>query len=94
MLSLDPLSLPQQFALADDGTLASRSWTRLLRTPIGGGSLLRQNFVLVKSENAQHGAPESSSKENGKLNGSDSIGQNKEQIGQTAKTAGAPQAGT
>lgn len=103
VLSLDPLSLPQQFALADDGTLASHSWTRLLRTPIGGGSLLRQNFVLVKSENTQHGASDGSSKENGSLpaqsdslpalngkpNGSDSIVQNMAQAGQGATTAAA-----
>lgn len=50
VLSLDPVSLPQRYALADDGTLSNRSWTRLLRTPLGGGALLRQNFVLVNRD--------------------------------------------
>jgi uncharacterized repeat protein (TIGR01451 family) len=50
VLSLDPVSLPQRYALADDGTLSNRSWTRLLRTPLGGGALLRQNFILVNRD--------------------------------------------
>lgn len=54
VLSLDPVSLPERYALADDGSVSSRSWTRLLRTPIGGGTLLHQNFVLIKNKNSQH----------------------------------------
>ncbi len=50
VISLDPISLPQRYALADGGTLAGRSWTRLLRTPLGGGALLRQNFALLPGE--------------------------------------------
>jgi uncharacterized repeat protein (TIGR01451 family) len=50
VLSLDPISLPQRYALADDGTLSARSWTRLLRTPLGGGALMRQNFMLVSRD--------------------------------------------
>ncbi|HEX8847000.1 MAG TPA: SdrD B-like domain-containing protein [Pyrinomonadaceae bacterium] len=49
VISLDPVSLPQGYALTDGGTVAGRSWTRLLRTPLGGGSLLRQNFVLTSA---------------------------------------------
>jgi uncharacterized repeat protein (TIGR01451 family) len=49
VLALDPVTLPAGYALAAGGTLAGQSWTRLLRTPIGGGALLRQNFVLVRS---------------------------------------------
>src|SRR6266516_1251529 len=56
VLSLDPISLPQRYSLADGGTLAGRSWTRLLRTPLGGGALLRQNFVLVPSTEKGHRA--------------------------------------
>jgi uncharacterized repeat protein (TIGR01451 family) len=52
VLSLDPVSLPQRYALADDGTLYGRSWTRLLRTPLGGGALLRQNYMLVTRDEA------------------------------------------
>ncbi|HKZ79139.1 MAG TPA: hypothetical protein VJ124_12615 [Pyrinomonadaceae bacterium] len=53
VLSLDPITLPSGYLLADDGTLAGRSWTRLLRTPLGGGAMLRQNFTLVPGPNAQ-----------------------------------------
>ncbi len=48
VISLDPVSLPSGYALTDGGTIAGRSWTRLLRTPLGGGALLRQNFALVR----------------------------------------------
>lgn len=49
VIALDPVTLPAGFALVDGGTLSGKSWTRLLRTPIGGGALLRQNFVLVRA---------------------------------------------
>jgi uncharacterized repeat protein (TIGR01451 family) len=47
VISLDPVSVPHGYALADGGKLSGKSWTRLLRTPIGGGALLRQNFALT-----------------------------------------------
>ena len=50
VLTLDPMTVPAGFVLADGGTVAGRSWTRLLRTPIGGGAMLRQNFALVSSK--------------------------------------------
>jgi uncharacterized repeat protein (TIGR01451 family) len=50
VISLDPITVPGGYALADGGTLAGRSWTRLLRTPLGGGALLRQNFALSPTE--------------------------------------------
>ena len=50
VISLDPITLPSGYALADGGTLAGRSWTRLLRTPLGGGALLRQNFALSSTD--------------------------------------------
>jgi uncharacterized repeat protein (TIGR01451 family) len=46
VLSLDPVTLPAGYYLSDDGARSGRSWTRLLRTPLGGGALLRQNFAL------------------------------------------------
>ena len=46
VLTLDPVTLPNGYALADTGRREERSWTRLLRTPLGGGALLRQNFAL------------------------------------------------
>ena len=49
VISLDPISIPAGYALTDGGTISGRSWTRLLRTPLGGGSLLRQNFALVRT---------------------------------------------
>ncbi len=50
VISLDPVSVPHGYALADGGKLSGRSWTRLLRTPIGGGALLRQNFALMPTD--------------------------------------------
>ncbi|HET6975540.1 MAG TPA: isopeptide-forming domain-containing fimbrial protein [Pyrinomonadaceae bacterium] len=50
VISLDPITIPSGYALADGGTLAGRSWTRLLRTPLGGGALLRQNFALSPTD--------------------------------------------
>ncbi len=49
VVALDPVTLPRGYALADDGRRAGRSWTRLLRTPLGGGTLLRQNFALRRA---------------------------------------------
>src|SRR5947209_198605 len=53
VISLDPVSIPQGYALTDGGTVAGRSWTRLLRTPLGGGALLRQNFALIRTNDAK-----------------------------------------
>lgn len=47
VISLDPVTVPRGLALTDDGRRAGRSWTRLLRTPLGGGTMLRQNFALA-----------------------------------------------
>jgi uncharacterized repeat protein (TIGR01451 family) len=49
VVSLDPASLPPGYKLSDDGRESGKSWTRLLRTPVGGGALLRQDFALRKS---------------------------------------------
>jgi len=48
VISLDPVSLPPGYALTDGGRESGKAWTRLLRTPVGGGALLRQNFVLTQ----------------------------------------------
>lgn len=53
VISLDPVSVPAGYALTSGGKLAGKSWTRLLRTPIGGGALLRQNFALVSIDKSQ-----------------------------------------
>jgi uncharacterized repeat protein (TIGR01451 family) len=48
VISLDPLTVPQSYYLTDDkNRRSSKSWTRLLQTPLGGGSLLRQNFAIA-----------------------------------------------
>lgn len=69
VVSLDPVSVPPHYALTDSGRMAGRSWTRLLRTPIGGGGLLRQNFALVETESAS--APVSESRQVGTANPTD-----------------------
>ena len=49
VISLDPVSVPPGYALTDSGRESGKGWTRLLRTPVGGGALLRQNFALRNS---------------------------------------------
>lgn len=56
VISLDPISLPKSYSLSDGGTVAGKSWVRLLRSPLGGGSLLRQNFALLSNEIARAGS--------------------------------------
>lgn len=52
VIALDPVTLPHGYALTDAGRRSGRSWTRLLRTPLGGGTLLRQNFALRSTSGA------------------------------------------
>jgi len=52
VISLDPITLPKGFALLDTGFRADESWTRLLRTPLGSGGMLRQNFALTRTSAA------------------------------------------
>jgi uncharacterized repeat protein (TIGR01451 family) len=52
-ISLDPVSIPKGYALTDGGRVSGKSWARLLRTPIGGGALLRQNFALADTRRLQ-----------------------------------------
>jgi uncharacterized repeat protein (TIGR01451 family) len=54
VIALDPVSVPAGYALLDGGSVAGRSWTRLLRTPVGGGAMLRQNFALVSNSSQNH----------------------------------------
>ncbi|HVG29542.1 MAG TPA: hypothetical protein VM864_07565, partial [Pyrinomonadaceae bacterium] len=57
VISLDPVTVPSGLALTDEGRRAGRSWTRLLRTPLGGGTLLHQNFALAAAEAENSHAP-------------------------------------
>lgn len=50
VISIDPVSVPPHYSLSDGGRFSGKSWTRLLRTPIGGGGLLRQNFALLETK--------------------------------------------
>lgn len=50
VIALDPITIPSGLRLASSGSVSTRTWTRLLRTPLGGGALLRQNFALVADQ--------------------------------------------
>src|SRR5215207_5707373 len=52
VLSLDPVTLPPGYTLVETGRRDEQSWTRLLRTPLGGGALLRQNYGLRAPDSA------------------------------------------
>src|SRR6185295_162617 len=54
-ISLDPISIFRGHKLLDDEGRAARSWSKLLRTPLGGGALLRQNFALLPPEAKDEG---------------------------------------
>lgn len=56
VIALDPITIPPGLRLSTKGSLSNRTWTRLLRTPLGGGALLRQNFALVADLNQANGA--------------------------------------
>jgi len=58
VISLDPISVPKHYALTDGGRVSGKSWTRLLRTPVGGGALLRQNFALRDTQKAPPLSPQ------------------------------------
>jgi trimeric autotransporter adhesin len=51
VVSLDPITVPRGYSLMDNKQKAGRSWTRLVRTPLGGGGLNRVNFALEKNVN-------------------------------------------
>ena len=50
VISLDPITIPKGYVLSDGGSRSGKNWTRLLRTPLGGGAMLRQNFSLVSTQ--------------------------------------------
>lgn len=52
VVSIDPITVPSGYALSDGGRESGKGWTRLLRTPVGGGAMLRQNFALVPTAKA------------------------------------------
>jgi uncharacterized repeat protein (TIGR01451 family) len=52
VIALDPVSVAPGLKPHDEGQVSGRSWAQLLRTPLGGGALLHQNFALVRVANA------------------------------------------
>ena len=50
VIALDPVSVSAGLLLQDSGEVSGRSWARLLRTPLGGGSMLHQDFALVRTD--------------------------------------------
>ncbi|HEX8293228.1 MAG TPA: SdrD B-like domain-containing protein, partial [Pyrinomonadaceae bacterium] len=65
VLSLDPVTLPPGYALVETGRRDEMSWTRLLRTPLGGGALLRQNYGLRTPDSASSTQAADSTVKNG-----------------------------
>ena len=49
VVSIDPITVPSGYALSDGGRVSGKGWTRLLRTPVGGGAMLRQNFAFTQT---------------------------------------------
>ena len=50
VIGLDPVTYPSGYCPAAAEHLAERGAYRLLRTPLGGGLLLKQNFILERRE--------------------------------------------
>ena len=50
VIALDPVTIPEFHVLTDNRSRSGKDWTRLLRTPLGGGGMLRQNFALVSTQ--------------------------------------------
>ncbi|HEY0173527.1 MAG TPA: SdrD B-like domain-containing protein, partial [Pyrinomonadaceae bacterium] len=76
VLSLDPVTLPPGYALAETSRRDERSWTRLLRTPLGGGALLRQNYALRAPDSEATAAASSASSSSAALKNSLAPGAN------------------
>ncbi len=49
VIEIDPLTIPENHFISTTNVEKNKLWTRLLRTPIGGGGMLRQNFALVEN---------------------------------------------
>jgi uncharacterized repeat protein (TIGR01451 family) len=55
VIALDPVSVAAGLTPHDEGQVSGRSWAQMLRTPLGGGALLHQNFALVRAASANTG---------------------------------------
>ena len=52
--TMDPITMPEGYVLSSEGERAGHSLARLLRTPLGGGTVVRQNFALLPVPNVAH----------------------------------------
>lgn len=50
VIEIDPLTIPEGYALGESKVKNQKNLTRLLRTPLGGGAMLRQNFALIQTK--------------------------------------------
>nr|MDQ2712608.1 hypothetical protein [Acidobacteriota bacterium] len=46
VMSIDPITMPSGYALSSESERQGESFTRLLRTPLGTGTVVTQNFAL------------------------------------------------
>jgi uncharacterized repeat protein (TIGR01451 family) len=53
VVSIDPATIPKGYTISSGGRLDAESWSRLVRTPLLGGAMLRQNFALKRCPNCQ-----------------------------------------
>ncbi len=53
VIGLDPVTFPPGYCPAASERLSERGDYRLLRTPLGGGTLLKQNFILEKRDDCE-----------------------------------------
>src|SRR5206468_7596952 len=50
VIALDPTTLTQGFVLSSDERRSDKGWARLLRTELGGRSVLRENLALHQKD--------------------------------------------
>src|SRR5204863_193450 len=48
-IALDPSTMPAGYGLAHSARVENQGWSRLVRTPLNGGALVRQNFALART---------------------------------------------
>ncbi len=53
VVELDAATVPKGYTISSGGRLSDENWSRLVRTPLQGGAMLRQNFALKKCPNCQ-----------------------------------------
>ena len=51
VVAVDPATVPKGYTISSGGRLPDENWSRLVRTPLQGGIMLRQNFALKRCPN-------------------------------------------